>query len=124
MTVFIVIVLDTMSRFRNMLAVTLALLFLALSFNAYACLVPIFGASQAMAKGCSDAGDKSPRVFCDGFKMLGPQSSEKAPPLEFVQFGDAPGARINLILPEPSSFKTLVNGSPPALVSQFPILRI
>lgn len=65
-----------MRRARVFLAGTLVLLFLGLSFNAYACLVPLYGATVAtMGKGCSDSQDRPVRQFCDAFKTLGVQSA-------------------------------------------------
>lgn len=65
-----------MRRARVLLAGTLLLLFLGLSFNAYACLVPLFGvADMAMGNGCSDPEEQPVRQFCDAFKTLGVQAS-------------------------------------------------
>ena len=64
-----------MARFRKPLAVAVALLFVALSFNAYACLVPIGGASSnGMQSGCADTQEQQSRQICDSFKTLGIQA--------------------------------------------------
>ena len=71
-----------MSRRRDLLAGTLALLFLGLSFNAYACLVPLPGVSDApMARDCSTPGEQPARQFCDAFKTLGVQPAPEHDPL-------------------------------------------
>lgn len=65
-----------MRRARVILAGTLVLLFLGLSFNAYACLVPLFGAADVMmGSGCSAPEEQPVRQFCDAFKTLGVQSA-------------------------------------------------
>ena len=65
-----------MHRLRFYLAVTLVLLFLGLSSNAYACLVPLFGvADVTMGNGCSEPQEQPSRQFCDAFKTLGVQSA-------------------------------------------------
>lgn len=67
-----------MRRARVFLAGTLVLLFLGLSFNAYACLVPLYGATAAtMANGCSDSQEQPVRQICDAFKTLGVQSASE-----------------------------------------------
>jgi hypothetical protein len=64
--------------FRSVLAVSLAVLFFALSFNAYACLVPVNGATApAMGNGCSTPDEQPVYQFCDAFKTLGVQSADK-----------------------------------------------
>ena len=65
-----------MRRARGFLVGFLVLLFLGLSFNAYACLVPLYGATAAtMGNGCSDSQEQPVRQFCDAFKTLGVQSA-------------------------------------------------
>ena len=61
---------------RIFLIGALILIFLGLSFNAYACLVPLYGATPAtMGNGCSDSQERPVRQFCDAFKTLGVQSA-------------------------------------------------
>jgi hypothetical protein len=53
-------------------------LFFALSFNAYACLLPVNGATlSAMGDGCSTPDEQPVFQFCDAFKTLGVQSADK-----------------------------------------------
>ena len=55
-------------------------LFLSLSFNAYACLVPIFGPLQTTQKtDCAKPGQEPVSQFCDGFKTLALQSGHDVP---------------------------------------------
>ena len=66
---------------RVTVAGMLILLFLGFSFNAYACLVPLYGtAGSAMGHGCSTPDEQSARRFCDAFKTLSVQSAAELPP--------------------------------------------
>lgn len=58
-----------MHRARAFVAVALLLLLFGFSFNAYACLIPVY----VMGKGsdCSAPEEQSARQFCDAFKTLG-----------------------------------------------------
>ena len=65
-------------RSRSVLACTLVVLFFVLSFNAYACLLLVNGATAAtMGNGCSAPGEQPVYQFCDAFKTLGVQSADK-----------------------------------------------
>jgi hypothetical protein len=57
---------------KTFLIAGLLLLFFAFSFNAYACLVPLFGtAPMAGAWDCPTEQSQTARQFCDAFKTLG-----------------------------------------------------
>ena len=65
-------------RSCSVLACTLVVLFFALSFNAYACLLPVNGVTTApMGNGCSTPDEQPVFQFCDAFKTLGVQSADK-----------------------------------------------
>jgi hypothetical protein len=65
-------------RATSVLASTLIVLFFALSFNAYACLLPVNGVTAGpMGDGCSTPGEQPVFQFCDTFKTLGAQSTDK-----------------------------------------------
>lgn len=65
-------------RSSSILVCTLVVLFFALSFNAYACLLPVNGATAtAMGNGCSTPEEQPIYQFCDAFKTLGVQSADK-----------------------------------------------
>ena len=65
-------------RSFSILACTLVVLFFALSFNAYACLLPVNGVpAPAMASGCAAPDEQPVYQFCDAFKTLGVQSADK-----------------------------------------------
>lgn len=64
---------------RSVIAGTLVALFLALSFNAHACLVPLFDApGSAMTNGCSAPGEQPVRQFCETYKTLAVQSVDES----------------------------------------------
>ncbi len=66
----------SMERMRPVLTLTLVLLFLGLSFNAYACLIPLFtAAAGAMEAGCPAPEEQPARQFCDAFTTLGVQAT-------------------------------------------------
>ena len=63
---------------RLVLAGTLVALFFVLSFNAYACLLPVNGATlAAMENRCSTPDVRPVYEFCDAFKTFGVQSADK-----------------------------------------------
>jgi len=65
-------------RLYSLLACTLVVLFFALSFNAYACLLPVNGVTPAaMANGCATPDEQPVSQYCDAFKTLGVQSADK-----------------------------------------------
>ena len=60
---------------QKLLALFLINLFLAFSFNAYACLVPIYGGMQvSQGSDCTSPGEEPASQFCDGFKSLAVQA--------------------------------------------------
>ena len=61
-------------RSLSVLAGTLIVLFFALSFNAYACLLPMNGMAAGM--GCSTSDEQQ---YCDMFKTVGVESADKFP---------------------------------------------
>lgn len=65
-------------RSSSILVCSLVVLFFVLSFNAYACLLPVNGATAtAMGNGCSTPEEQPVYQFCDAFKTLGVQSVDK-----------------------------------------------
>ena len=62
------------------LAGILFVLFIALSFNAYACLLPVNGVTAAaMGNGCSIPDEQPVNQYCAAFKTLDVQSADKLP---------------------------------------------
>ena len=65
-------------RSCSVLACTLVVLFFALSFNAYACLLPVNDVTASpMGNTCSTPDEQPVFQFCDAFKTLGVQSVDK-----------------------------------------------
>lgn len=65
-------------RAPSILAGILVVLFFTLSFNAYACLLPVNGVTAgAMGDGCATPEEQPVYQFCDTFKTLGVQSADK-----------------------------------------------
>ena len=66
----------------SLIAVTLAAIYFLLSFNAYACLVPVYGGME-MAKGSDCAApEKQPASqLCDAYKTIGVQTMSPVQPL-------------------------------------------
>ncbi len=61
------------------LTVFLISLFLAFSFNAYACIVPVFSKTPAtQERDCTKPGKEPVTQFCDGFKSLAVQNGADA----------------------------------------------
>jgi hypothetical protein len=64
---------------RSFLAATIVVFLLAFSFNAYACVLPLSGTSEAsMANGCSTPIEQPARQLCDAFKTLGIESHSQS----------------------------------------------
>jgi hypothetical protein len=65
-----------------LIAATLATLYVLLSFNAYACLLPMSGgAVMEQGSDCAKPQEPPARQFCDAFKTLGVQT---VPPFQPV----------------------------------------
>ncbi|GJL65744.1 MAG: hypothetical protein NPIRA05_07150 [Nitrospirales bacterium] len=69
-----------MRTFPKYLALLLIILFLLFSFNAYACVVPIYGGMQvSQDSDCTKPGEEPALQFCDGFKSLAIQANFDIP---------------------------------------------
>lgn len=69
---------------RTIFIVFLVGLFLSLSFNAYACLIPIYGGVKVtQGSDCTTPGEEPATQFCDGFKTLAVKSGPDAISLPF-----------------------------------------
>ncbi|HEY6260394.1 MAG TPA: hypothetical protein VIW47_02280 [Nitrospiraceae bacterium] len=65
-------------RSPSVLACTLVVLFFVLSFNAYACLLPVNAVTPAaMANGCAVPDEQPVSQYCDAFTTLRVQSADK-----------------------------------------------
>ncbi len=64
------------------IAVTLAVVYFLLAFNAYACFLPLYGGGQAATgSDCTMPKDPPVRDACDAFKALGVQTLSSVQPL-------------------------------------------
>jgi hypothetical protein len=70
----------TMNVYKKLFALFLIGLFLAFSFNAYACLVPIYtNIPFTQGNDCNMPGEEPVSQFCDGFKTLAVYSGYDSP---------------------------------------------
>jgi hypothetical protein len=115
---------------RSFLAISLALIYLALSFNAYACLLPLYGVAEAANDSdCAMPTTPPVRDGCDAFKAISVQAPPAAQPLpasvSHVFVGDLGSVPVQASLPIRQYDRS---GSPPYLqrdlLSLTSILRI
>lgn len=115
---------------RSFLAISLAAVYFALSFNAYACLLPLYGGVE-MTQGSDCTMPKEPPVrdACDAFKAIGVQSLSSVQPLTDCHSQVVVGEQISVsILASVQPSRSDFSGSPPFLdrdlLSLTSILRI
>jgi len=81
-----------MHRVHLPLATTLALLYFVMSFNAYACLLPLSPMETAeMGNGCSTPEEQPARQVCDAFKTFNVEASGQGQPTfdsQMLWFGE------------------------------------
>lgn len=68
----------------RIISVTLVILLFGLTFNAYACLFPLYNAGQA-PMGCGSPPEQPVREHCDVFKTLGVQHADQHHPWLDIQ---------------------------------------
>lgn len=116
----------------SFLAVTIVVLLLAFSFNAYACLLPLSGTDDvSMANGCSTPVEQPVRQLCDAFKTLGVESSPQASSLHtdhhWPAAAQAPAALLSVscrLVRISSPYHSLESSSPPHQSLSSTVLRI
>ncbi len=118
-------------RSRSFLAVTIVVFLLAFSFNAYACLLPLSGTTDAaMANGCSTPVEQPSRQLCDAFKTLGVESSSQSSSWLMDHHWSADHALVALpavscrLVRISSQYYTLESSSPPHQSLTSTVLRI
>ncbi len=116
---------------RSFLAVTIVVFLLAFSFNAYACLLPLSGTTDAsMANGCSTPVEQPSRQLCDAFKILGVESHAQSSSLLVDHHWSVDHALLTLPTVSPrlvrvsSLYRTLESSSPPHQSLPSTVLRI
>jgi hypothetical protein len=112
------------------MAVALAAIYFLLSFNAYACLLPLYGAVE-VSQGSDCAMPKEPPVrdACDTFKAIGVQNLSSAQPLSDFHSQVVVGEQVSVsLLTSVQARYYDFSGSPPFLdrdpLSLTSILRI
>ena len=119
-----------MSRARTLLVSVLILLFVGLSFNAYACLLPVNGVTAtAMGNGCSTLDEQPVRQFCDALKTLSVQSAVELHPTincQTICSEDTASLSLLLSLTSPGSrlYDHPADGPPQDLLLKISVLRI
>ena len=108
--------LSAMKR-APLIAVALAVVYFLLAFNAYACLVPLYGGIQvANGSDCSMPQEQPARQQCDAFKTL---SVQTVPPFQPLPDTHAQGWAHDLtstsILQPIASLHRTVFGGPPLI---------
>ena len=77
---------------RSHLAISLAIFYFALSFNAYACLLPLYGGVEvAQVSDCAMPKEPPVRDACDAFKTIGVQTLSSVQPLSDYHFQGVTG---------------------------------
>ena len=117
-------------RSPSVLAGALIVLFFVVSFNAYACLVPVNGVTAvAMDIGCATPDEQPVSQYCDAFTTLDVQSADKLhvnSDFQTICSGDA--ASLALIDTLTSHSNRLSDhptvGSPQDLLLKISVLRI
>ena len=116
---------------RSFLAATIVVFLVAFSFNAYACLLPLSGTSDAsMANGCSTPVEQPSRQLCDAFKILGVESHAQSSTLLVDHHWSADHTLPTLPTVSPrivqisSSYGALESSSPPHQSLASTVLRI
>jgi hypothetical protein len=104
-------------------AMTLATVYFLLSFNAYACLVPLYGGIEVMSgSDCSMPQEEPARQQCDAFKTLGIQGVPSLlPGIHLSHTSTDTLAALPVREPLISVRKT--GGSDPPVLVQDPLIR-
>ena len=117
-------------RSRSVLACTLVVLFFVLSFNAYACLLPVNDVTAAaMGNGCSTPDEQPVNQYCAAFKTLDVQSADKLHlnrDWQTICSQDTASLALLVIHPSPSSRLSdhPTVGPPQDLLLKISVLRI
>ena len=117
-------------RSPSVLACTLVVLMFALSFDAYACLMPVNGVMPAaMGNGCSTSDEHPVKQYCDSFKTIGVQSANKLhlnSDCQMICSQDTATVALLVIHTSPSSRLSdhPTVGSPQDLLLKISVLRI
>lgn len=114
---------------KQILILFALILFFGFSFNAHACLVPVYS-DVTMENGCTEPKQEPIRQFCDTFKFLGPQSVSDSPHPFLSHTVDSYSATPlttslqNSFLLNQGGVHRLSGSSPPDVLSITTVLRI
>jgi hypothetical protein len=99
------------------IAVTMVVIYFLLAFNAYACLIPLYGGIQvATGSACTTPQEQPARQQCDAFKTLGVQTVPPFQPLSDAHFQSlAHDLTSTLILQHIASLHRSVFNVPPLI---------
>jgi hypothetical protein len=104
-------------------AMTLATVYFLLSFNAYACLVPLYGSIEVMnGSDCSMPQEEPARQQCDAFKSLGIQGVPSVDPVSHLYHTVIVALSV-LPASEPLILVRVSGGSAPPDLIQDPLIR-
>jgi len=95
------------------IAVTLAVVYLLLSFNAYACLLPMSGgAMMEQGSDCAKPQEQPARQLCDAFKTLSVQTVPQFQPLSDAHAQGLAHDLTPILQPIASLHRTVFSGPP------------
>ena len=113
-----------------LIAVTLTVVYLLLSFNAFACLIPVYGTME-VTKGsnCAMPDEQPVRQLCDAFKSFGVQTVLPFQPVPDIHVQGLAHDRSSISILQPLvSPNRIVFGGPPliriAILDLTSLLRI
>ena len=110
-----------MERQSRLLASVIMFVYFSLAFNAYACLVPLYGGVDVMSgSDCSVPQEQPARQQCDAFKTLGIQCVPSVEPVSHL-YHTATVTLAALPVPEPLITVRVSGGSGPPVLIQDPL---
>jgi hypothetical protein len=97
----------------KLIVTLLAIMFFSVSFNAYACLVPLTANSHEMSSTCPSNDEQPARSLCDVFKQLAAQTISSPDPAAHLSFAH-PCKEFTVVLSPISSVTRTLSASPKA----------
>ena len=107
-------ILWSMERHSRRLASVIIFVYFILAFNAYACLVPLYGGQADQYSDCSIPQEQSAQQYCDDFKSLAVQSVSSLQPQGHVVALQTVAVECSPPVQESLSYRNLfTRGGPP-----------
>ena len=117
-------ILCSMERQSRLLANVIMVMYFTLAFNAYACLVPLYGGVDVMSgSDCSMPQEQPARQQCDAFKSLGIQGVPSVDPVSHL-YHTVMFTLSALPVHEPLTLVRVSRGSHPPDSVQDPLIRV